>query len=170
MLVLTYSDSWTWTILSSIFDNSDSIEIGRVSEGVIGTFIFDSAFSSDIFHDEGNTPDDSDSFTSSSNAEEIVQNTGFSIATDKFSSPQLLEEDAINTAHSCSQLGNLKVKFKCTFNSWGLEKSVVSFVLDFNVSIEQSSFHRALGEAALSNQMVQFPLENKSFLFYIIAK
>ena len=73
---------------SRICDNSESIEIGQVSNN-------------EFFHGEGKTSVVRDAFISSSNGEVIVAKHIFSIASEMLSSPQPLEVDAPNTAVIC---------------------------------------------------------------------
>ena len=76
---------------SRICDNSESIEIGQVSNN-------------EFFHGEGKTSVVRDAFISSSNGEVIVAKHIFSIASEILSSPQLLEVDAPKTAACCSMV------------------------------------------------------------------
>ena len=91
---------------SRIFDNSESIEIGRVLDGVMGTLILDKAFNNDVFHAEGKSPVVRDAFISSSNGVMILAKHIFSIASEMLSSPQPLEMDAPNTDASCSMVAS----------------------------------------------------------------
>ena len=110
---MTYADSCIYTIRSSIFDNSDKIDIGRMSEGVIGTLILERAFKIDFFLDERKKPVVNDAFIISSCDEEIIPKTIFSIASDMLSREQFFEEDGMKTVHKCSIVADWKAKFSC---------------------------------------------------------